>query len=167
MGILARHWRPKMGEIAKISYTHDAMIDLIVANPLIRQMDLAKYFGYTPGWICQIMQSDAFQERLAARKKELVAPVVTQSIEERFKGLVARGQEILQEKLDGPNPPTELALKVVEAGARALGYGAKAQGATVNVGFVVAMPEKAQDAKDWIQKHSPQTIEAPATRQER
>jgi len=151
-----------MAEIAKISYTHDAMIDLIVANPMIKQQDLARHFGYTPGWICQIMQSDAFQDRLAARRKEIVAPVVTQSIEERFKGLVARGQEILQEKLDGPNPPTELALKVVEAGSRALGYGAKAAGATVNVGFVVAMPEKAQDAKDWIAKHSPPIIDVPA-----
>lgn len=149
-----------MGEIVKISYTHDAMIDLIVANPMIKQQDLARHFGYTPGWICQIMQSDAFQERLAQRKKEIVAPVVTQSIEERFKGLVARGQEILQDKLDGPNPPTELALKVVEAGARALGYGAKAGGPTVNVGFVVAMPEKAQDAKEWITQHAPRVIEA-------
>ena len=149
-----------MPEIQKVSYTHDGMIDLIVAQPMISQGQLAAHFGYTQSWICQIMQSDAFQDRLEARRKELVSPMIVRSIEERFKGLVVRGQEILQEKLDAPNPPTELALKVVEAGARALGYGARTPQTNVNVGFVVAMPEKARTANEWLSQHAPQNVEA-------
>lgn len=151
-----------MGEaIAKLNYSHDAMVDLIVANPFITQGQLASEFGYTPGWVCQIMQSDAFRERLAAKKGEMIDPLVVQSVEKRFEALVTRGQEILQEKLNGPNPPTELALKVVEISSRALGYGARQQGATVNVGFVVAMPEKAKDANSWIEAHRPSVGDNP------
>ena len=54
----------------RVKYSHDAMIDLIIASPGIQQNTLAIHFGYTVGWISTIMQSDAFQAKLAARKDE-------------------------------------------------------------------------------------------------
>lgn len=114
-----------MRQIAKVSYTHAAMVDMIVANPKISQTELARHFGYTQAWICQIIASDAFQALLAERKDELIDPALRLSIEERFKALVSRSLEILQEKLSAPSTQISdtLAIRAAELGARSLGIG--------------------------------------------
>lgn len=118
---------PKRQAIQKVRYTHDAMIDLIIANPAISQNELALHFGYSPSWISQIIAADAFQSRLAERTKDLVDPMIRVSVEERFKSLVLRSLEILAEKLSKPSHqiPDQLALRTLEVSARAVGYGAK------------------------------------------
>lgn len=115
------------GAIAKISYTHDGMIDLIVANPMISQGELAAHFGYSPAWISRVIASDAFQSRLALRREEVLDPTIKATIEERFKALVLRSLDILQEKLSQPAGliPDNLALRTTELASKALGYGAK------------------------------------------
>ena len=112
--------------IAKVRYSHDAMIDMIIANPWISQGELAIKFGYTPGWVSQVLASDAFQHRLAERKAEIVDPAIKASFEERLRGLAFRSAQILQEKLDKPASgiPDNLAIKTLELAAKALGYGA-------------------------------------------
>jgi hypothetical protein len=122
---------PPKGAIAKVRYTHDAMIDLIIANPCISQNQLAQEFGYTASWVSQIISSDAFQSKLAERTKDLVDPTIRATVEERFKGLVLRSLEILREKLDRPSAmiPDQLALRTFELASRAAGYGAKDQSA--------------------------------------
>ena len=37
------------GAIQRVSYTHDALIDMIIANPEVSQGELSKAFGYTQG----------------------------------------------------------------------------------------------------------------------
>ena len=119
--------------IDRVSYTHDAMIDLVLQNPMLSQNEIAAHFGYTPTWVSIIFNSDAFQSRLAARKEEIVDPLVRAQVEEAIKGLVTRSIEILREKLDSPNTSTDLALEVFKASTRAAGYGARASNTTVNV----------------------------------
>jgi hypothetical protein len=115
--------------IAKVKYTHDAMIDLIIANPCVSQGQLALHFGYTQGWVSQVISSDAFQMRLAERKDELVDPTIRQSIEDNFKALVLRSMDILREKLNKPADAISdtLALRTLELASRAAGYGTKIQ----------------------------------------
>lgn len=115
--------------IQKITYTQDAMINLIIANPAISQNQLALHFGYTPSWISQVIASDAFQNRLAERTAELVDPCVRQTVEEQFKGMVLRSLDILREKLNkqADQIPDQLALRTLELSSRALGYGARAE----------------------------------------
>lgn len=119
--------KPPGQAIGKIRYTHDAMIDLIIAQPAISQNQLAAHFGYTASWVSQIIASDAFQARLAERRDEIVDPAIRASVEEQFKGLVLRSLDILREKL--ANPATaisdNLALRALELSSRALGYGAR------------------------------------------
>lgn len=115
-----------MGQaIDKVSYTHDAVIDMVIANPGVSQGALAAMFGYTQGWLSQVMGSDAFQARLAVRKGELIDPLIFQSIDEKIKGLAHRSLEVLQKKLDQPQCSDGVALKAFEISARALGYGAQ------------------------------------------
>lgn len=123
--------------IAKVSYSHAAMIDLIIAQPGISQNALAQHFGYTPSWISQVIASDAFQTALAKRREEIIDPLMRQTVEDGFKGLVARSLDILQQKLNRPalEIPDNLALRTFEIASRAAGYGVKddsapAQGST-------------------------------------
>src|SRR5690242_5806446 len=113
--------------IAKINYSHDGMIDLIIANPGISQNQIAATFGYTAAWVSRVACSDAFQARLAERRRELIDPAIIETAESRIKALFMRSMEILEEKLEGPSNtiPDNLALRTAELAARAAGYGAR------------------------------------------
>jgi len=108
--------------VQRVSYAHAAMVDAIIANPSVSQQELATRFRRSRGWISQILASAAFQARLAERAGQLVDPAIRVSVEEHFKVVVYRTLEILAEKLDRPSDeiPDNLALRVLELGARAL-----------------------------------------------
>jgi len=116
--------------IQRVNYSHDSMIDCIIAHPGISQNQLALLYGYSASWISQVMSSDAFQARLAERRTELVDPTILATIEEQFKGVVARSLEVIREKLKKPPDqiPDNLALRTLELSSRALGYGARDAG---------------------------------------
>lgn len=155
--------KPHGGAIAKVGYSHEAMIDLIIARPGISQNAIATHFGYTPSWISQIISSDAFQSALAKRREKLVDPLIAAEVESNFKALVARSLDVLQQKLNRPADeiPDNLALRTFEIASRAAGYGAKdtapAQGTTtveVNVhleqlggGLVALLQRKKREAE--------------------
>jgi hypothetical protein len=112
----------------KMRYSHDAMVDMIIANPHMTQNQLAAAFGYTPAWVSTIMSSDAFKAKLQNRKEEVVDPALLMTIEEKFKGLTERSLAVLTEKLSQPAQmiPDNLALRAAELGAKALGVGGNA-----------------------------------------
>lgn len=140
--------------IQKVRYSHDAMIDMIVANPWISQGELAANFGYTEGWVSQVIASDAFQARLAERKNDLIDPHLRATIEERFRGLVVRSLEILMQKLERPHKDIsdELALKALDIAAKAAGYGQKTQQNNFQANFVVQVPAKAESTEAWVKQ---------------
>lgn len=118
--------------IGRIKYTHDAMIDIIIAKPDIKQNTLAEYFGYTPAWISRIMCSDAFQARLASRRGEIVAPGLLATFEERLKVLATQSLDMILEKLEEVDPVTgksvagtDTIFKALEISTKSLGYGAR------------------------------------------
>jgi hypothetical protein len=140
--------------VAKVSYTHDAMIDLIVANPMISQGEIANYFGYTEGWVSQVLQADAVRERMAARKVEVMGPLF-EVAEKRFAALANRSMDILFEQLELKRNP-EVALKALDITARSLGYGIKTPGMQLTQNFVVAMPQKSINGDSWVESYRPQ-----------
>ena len=113
-------------QITKIRYTHDAMIDILVAEPYISQGDLARRFGYTEPWVSTVMQTDLFQARMAERREEIVDPILRATVKERFAAMVTKSLEVLQQKLskaDINQIPDNLALRALELGAKAMGLG--------------------------------------------
>lgn len=116
---------PRGARPPAIRYTHDALIDLVIAQPWISQNDIAKHFGYTPSWVSTIMTSDAFKAKLEIRKDELVDPAIRLSIEERFKAVTSRSLEVLMDKLSVPAAMVSdsLALQAAALGAKSLGMG--------------------------------------------
>ena len=141
--------------ITRIRYTHDAMIDFIIANPGVSQNAIAAYFGYRAPSISRIFNSDAFQARLAERKQELVDPSITEGFEANMKALAAQSLDIVAEKL-AATQSAEMALKVLDLTTKALGYGARqAQGPQIQQNFVVALPQKAATSAAWAATHGP------------
>lgn len=119
---------PPSGQaIARINYSHDGMIDLIIADPGISQNEIAAHFHYSAAWVSRVMSSDAFQARMAERTAQLVDPTLRLTVEQRFKALMLRSLEIIMEKLEGPTAqvPAQLAIKALEVSARCAGYGAR------------------------------------------
>ena len=148
--------------IAVVKYTHDAMIDMIIENPMISQNQLALRFGYTASWVSQIIASDAFQSRLAERRDKLVDPLIRTSVEENFKALVIRSQEILMEKLNGPSStiPDQLALRTMELASRAAGYGARDTPASVTqVNMSVHLEQLGGNLTNLLQRKKSEVID--------
>lgn len=138
--------------IARVKYTHDAFIDLIIRNPVISQLEIAKEFGYTQPWVSRVMNSDAFLARLAARKADIVDPSIVQTLEEKFRVLASVSLDIVIDKLEKVKN-TDTALKALELSSKALGYGARQQNLNVQQNFVVAMPSQAASPEDWARQH--------------
>jgi hypothetical protein len=122
---------PTMGRLQKVSYTHDAMIEFIIAESArpggISQKQIAEYFGYTEAWVSNILASDAFQMRLDNRRKELIDPELAATIKERFQALVIQSLKVLQQQLNKTEVSPNVALRCAELGAKALGVGGHSQ----------------------------------------
>lgn len=113
--------------VAKLHYTHQAMVDQILINPAISNEELACMFGYTASWISTVVVSDIFQAKLAARREEIIDPEIRLNVRTQFKGLLERSMEILRKKLDVPadKVPDQLAIQVAKMAGQSLGFGVK------------------------------------------
>jgi hypothetical protein len=139
--------------LVRTHYSHEAMIDVILANPTMTQRELAKQFSRSENWVSIVMGSDAFQAALAKRRDDVTDPFLVATIEERFRGLATQSLEVIAEKLE-KSRNTDLALKALDISAKALGFGARGSGnSTVQNNFVVQLPSKMQDAAAWAEKH--------------
>lgn len=121
--------------LKKLNYSHEAMIDAMIANPAISGGELAAMFGYTEAWISTIRSSDAFREKLAERKTELVNPVVLASVEERFDIITRLAQEKVIHELSKPvqEVSIDVAMQAAALGAKGAGRGGFGSKVQVNV----------------------------------
>jgi hypothetical protein len=110
--------------IAKLNYTHDSMIDMILANPEVSQGKLAELYGYTEGWVSRVIASDSFQARMEQRKAQLIDPQTAKAMDDRLKGLATQSLEIVARKLESADSAT-YALEALGLATKALGYGAR------------------------------------------
>lgn len=146
-------------QIQKVSFTHDAVIDVLVAQPHLSQRELAAMFGYTPTGMGIICRSDSFKARLEARKDALIDPLVRQSIEDRLTHLAHASLDVLQKKLETSDDP-RLALATLEAAQKSSAFGARQQ-VTMQNNFVVHVPGPAASSADWSSKFAPRAAPQP------
>lgn len=143
-----------MPEIAKVRYTHDAVIDEIIANPAVSQGELAAKFGFTQTWMSIIVNSDAFKYRLESRKAEIVDPKIRASVEERLDGLAKRALDKLMDRIDN-NMPFSNADLIQAAKLGVVGKGANGPKLTQNNNlYVIQAPEKAENSSHWLKTTS-------------
>ena len=102
-------------------YSHDALIDLMIARPGATAKDLAAAFDRTPEWVRMIARTDAFRARFALRNAGVVNPLLEDEIKARFDAALNRSLEVLQQKLERPIDQISdgLLLKAIELGAKA------------------------------------------------
>jgi hypothetical protein len=137
----------------KLRYTHEAMIDIIIAEPGIKQNELAIRFGVSVPWVSRIIGSDAFQGALAKRREELTDPFLVATLEERMTGVAMQALDVIGEKL-ALTQNVDVALKAYDISMKALGFGAKTGSNTaIQNNFVVALPPKALNSTDWAKSH--------------
>ena len=108
----------------RLSYTHEAMIDLILAEPTVKAEELAALFSYSANWIRRILASDSFQARLAERKAALIDPSITRRLDQRFRALAVQSTQVLQERMDAEEGAS-LALDVLSVATTAMKAAAK------------------------------------------
>lgn len=100
--------RPRVGAegfdkgqaIQKTSFSHEAIIDVMLQRPRIQQKELAEQFGYSVGWMCRLVNSDAFQARLHERKAALTDPAIARRINARLQGITVQAIDTIGRKLD-------------------------------------------------------------------
>lgn len=162
------HADPATGElvngIKKVRYSHDAMIDLMIAEPTVKQNDLAAIFDRTPTWISLVVNSDAFQARLSERKAELIDPAITASINERINAVASKALERIHEKLAGPLgglASDDFLIKSAKLALDAAGFGARvptSASVTNNLAVIVQVPPKAPSASEWASTYAPAAV---------
>lgn len=115
-------------QVKRLTYSHMAMAEAIMANPSLTNAQLGAMFGRTATWVSIVKGSDAFKTFYAARYAELADPELSASIKDRFQAMTEQGLRILQEKLNKPAAEVSdnLALRAVELGAKALAVGGNA-----------------------------------------
>lgn len=144
--------------LQRVHYSHEAMIDVILAEPTITQNALAKRFGRSVSWISIVMGSDAFQGALAKRRDDIIDPFLVATIEERFRGLADQSLQIIAKKLE-QTENLDAAFKALEISSKALGFGARTPNqSTIHNNFVVALPPKSPSAADWAAEHGPARV---------
>lgn len=151
--------------IDKIRYTHADMIDFIIANPGISQNALAARYGYTVGWVSQVMSSDAWQSAMAARRAEVVDPTLVATIDERFRALTNRSLDRLMQKLEAPQVSDQVVLRAVELGAKAMGVGGHAPAAPPPADHLAQLANRLLDLQSRVRGNVQQgvTLDGQAT----
>ena len=116
-----------MGEPNKLSLTHEAIIDWILVNPEKKLKECAATFGYSQSWLSSIINSGAFQAKLAERRLE-ISSAVALTIPDKLSAITHVALDNIAAHIE-KNPDPEFSLKVLQKGMEGLGMGAKANGA--------------------------------------
>lgn len=106
--------------IKNISYSHDAMIDLIMQDPSVSAKEIAVVFGYSPAWVSRILASDSFCARLAQRKSALIDPIIARSLNDRLRAVAVRSMDVIEERL-AAEPSAQYAIDALELATKGLG----------------------------------------------
>lgn len=146
--------------IKRVSYSHDVIIDHIIANPKASRKEIAEYYGYTEAWLSRIMNSDAFNAVLANRRNELIDPVLVATVKENITSVAQRSMEVLLKKLENPGLiKVDDAIKAMDVATRALGYGAREKSEVTNIQQnIVVVPPKSDSAEDWANTYNPVSV---------
>ena len=115
--------------VKDLSATHVQIMDWIIANPHRSLGECAETFGYTQGWLSQIIHSDCFEALLAERQIELFGEVKL-TVRDRVIGLAHESLRRLTEKV-AVEQDTDKVANAADIALKALGFGAKAAPAAV------------------------------------
>ena len=136
---------------------HELVIDMWLIEPTLTQRDIAAKLGKSEFWLSVVVNGDAFKERFAQRKGDLVDPTISAQAEDKLRGLVSLAADKLGERISAGASDTRLLLGTLTAASRALGMGASSAPTLQNNLYFLPPPPAAVSAADWS-THSKQAI---------
>lgn len=139
----------------QLTYTHKAMMDLILANPTMPMDQLAEHFGVTKAWAKKVTMSDAFQGLLDKRREEIINPIIAESVTEKIRGLTTNTLDVLNSRVESGVVKTTELIEIARIGMTSMGLLDMSDKVTNNNQFVVAMPSKVADADEWAKQVNP------------
>ncbi len=115
-----QRWQPQ-----RLNYSHEALVEQILANPTASNAELGVVFGRSKEWVGMVKNSGLFRELIAKKRTELMDPVLQAEFEERLDMVSMRAVEVLAEKLSRPATeiPDDLVMQAAIFGAKAKGVG--------------------------------------------
>lgn len=115
-----QRWQPQ-----RLNYSHQALVEQILANPTASNAKLGLVFGRSKEWVGMVKNSGLFRELIAKKRSELMDPVLQAEFEERLDMVSMRAVEVLAEKLSKPAAeiPDDLVMQAAIFGAKAKGVG--------------------------------------------
>ncbi len=142
--------------LKSVNWSHDAVIDWMIANPQGTQGELASLFGYSEPWVSTMINSDAFQAALQERRREITDPHLIKTVNERLRAVADLSLQKVLDKLSLPSNMIndDFLLNSAKLATSALGYGAKAGAPTTQVGVVIQMPGVAPDGASWAARYA-------------
>ena len=75
---------PARPQLAKLSHTHEMMINWLIMNTDRSLRECADHFGYTQSWVSSVIHSDLFQSALKQKQMD-IAIRVAESIPEKLR----------------------------------------------------------------------------------
>lgn len=139
----------------QLTYTHKAMIDLVLANPTMPLQDLADYFGVSMAWAKKVTMSDAFQAVLDKRREEIINPIISESVTEKIRGLTNNSLDMLNNRVELGIVKTPELIEIARMGLTSQGLLDTSEKTINNNQFVVAMPSKVATAEAWAEQVKP------------
>lgn len=85
-----------------LSISHEAIMDYLMGHPSVRLGDVAAHFGYSAGWLSQIIHSDIFQTRLK-EKTDIAFHHTVLPLREKMQAAASMAMDKIIENL--PNEP--------------------------------------------------------------
>lgn len=68
VAFIARAARPHLPGIKRVGVKHEAILNFLLANPLVKMGDAAEHFKVSRAWLSLIVHSDVFQRKLRERQ---------------------------------------------------------------------------------------------------
>lgn len=155
---------PYRYQLTRLSVTHNAIADWLIANPGKGQLqECATVFEITPSWLSTLIHSDAFRAMLLIKQGEVFEEVVI-PLREKISGVAHRSVEKLGEILESTNDH-RLVKEIGKDMLNSLGYGANAK-AAVHTGDVhnhlTVSPDNLEAARARRSQHYRSELESPA-----
>ena len=131
MSFVARASKPAAPGIKRVSIKHEAILNFLLAHPLVKLRDVAVHFEVSQPWLSQIIHSDAFQRQLRARQ-DVHFDASILPIMDRMQLVAEKAVDKLLESLPYETDVAKLN-QVVDKTLNRLGYGTVVPQTQVNV----------------------------------
>lgn len=148
-------------ELKKLSVTHNAIADWLIANPgKAQQGKCAEAFGITQSWLSTLIGQDAFQSLLKVKQDGVFEEVIV-PLQDKIAGVANASVEKLGLILDATQDG-RLVKDINDSMLKALGYGAAqpAGGITINNNSLTINQAALQEARDRQTEHYGRSLES-------